>query len=170
MYFRIVIVTLLLFISAPLLSNDMYSGYIEPWFLKSKINKKHSNKRGQRVFHCPKTEKQRAGLTDVGTSSRTVTISLWDHGAEDGDRVMIFFNKEIIAKNFLLTHTKKSFELKITQTKNTLAIIALNEGSASPNTASISMTNLTHGSSQQRWNLSTSERASLDIILKSKYE
>ena len=67
-----------------------------------------------------------------------ITISLFDHGREDGDIVSIYLNGEQIVTQHILTYKKKSFDVKLSLNKsNDLFLYAHNLGNFPPNTVSI---------------------------------
>ena len=87
-------------------------------------------------------DRDNENLGTVEVSSRDVVISVWDHGRIDGDIVSIYVNgNEIIAEktlegpsNMFSVNTTLEFE-----GYNYVLLYAHNEGSISPNTASMSI-------------------------------
>lgn len=70
--------------------------------------------------------------------SEILTVSIWDHGRQDGDIVSIYLNGKAIISKHSLTYRKKYFELKLDPNKsNDLFLYAHNLGTAPPNTVSI---------------------------------
>jgi hypothetical protein len=73
--------------------------------------------------------------------SDTVVIDIWDGGNVDGDRVTILFNGKNYLNNYSLLKQKKNLKIPLSDNAiNTLAIIAGNEGTDPPNTASLMLT------------------------------
>lgn len=96
-------------------------------------------------------------VEELSFANENITVSLWDHGRQDGDIVSIYLNGETVVSKHLLTYSRKkvSFKLDLSRT-NELFLYAHNLGSAPPNTVSIE---LTDGS--------TSEKIILNSDLKS---
>jgi len=71
----------------------------------------------------------------------TLVIDVWDGGNFDGDMVTIEFDGNPVLKRFVIDKPKKRIRVPITDNGvHTLAIIADNEGSDPPNTASMLLT------------------------------
>ena len=86
------------------------------------------------VFEGRKISYQKELLVD----NEIISISLFDHGREDGDIVSIYLNGEQIVANHILTYKKKSFDVKLDSTKsNDLFLYAHNLGNFPPNTVSM---------------------------------
>jgi hypothetical protein len=88
------------------------------------------------------TDKITAGVEKVyDWHSDTVIINVWDGGNIDGDRVTLLFNGKACLTNYYLTKERKQLRLPLNGTGiNTLAILAVNEGSDPPNTADLLLT------------------------------
>ncbi len=104
------------------------------------------------------------GLTDVNVSSRNVTITFWDHGSEDGDRITLYLNGQPLRSNIALTKSKQSFQVHLSSGANKFGVKALNEGSVSPNTASVQVSNVTSGRPIQVYSIKTGQQASMNLI------
>ena len=86
------------------------------------------------VFEGRKISYQKELLVD----NEIITISLYDHGREDGDIVSIYLNGEQIVSKHVLTYKKKSFDVKLNLNKsNDLFLYAHNLGNFPPNTVSL---------------------------------
>jgi hypothetical protein len=72
--------------------------------------------------------------------SDTVVVDIWDGGNIDGDRVSIQFNGRTVLGNHYLSRERRQLRLRLSDGENTLAIIADNEGSDPPNTATLLLT------------------------------
>ena len=73
----------------------------------------------------------------IQVKDTTITVSLWDNAAEDGDIITIIVNGKVVAENVEIFHAKKTFTFKISSTsQNYISFYAVNEGTSSPNTAS----------------------------------
>ena len=108
-----------------------------------------------RILRILQDKASDSGLSDVSVNSTRITISVWDHGAEDGDLVQISLNGQIMWPQIRLAKRKTNLQLPLRPGNNLLEIKALNEGSQTPNTASIQIGNVTRGRSQQQWKLKT---------------
>lgn len=103
---------------------------------------------------CTAQMKRPGGLEDITVDSRTVQLRIWDHGSEDGDIVSIFLNNTKLGQG-KITKRGGGFTLNLNPGPNTLTVLAHNEGTSSPNTASVSITNVIRGPAQQEYNLTT---------------
>ena len=105
------------------------------------------------------------GLSDVTVGQRIVTITVTDNGQEiDGDTIDIILNgSTVIAGHVLLAPPGTDLELILQAGSNVLEIVAVNEGSISPNTAELAISHVTEGESVQEWRLLAGERGSLTI-------
>lgn len=75
---------------------------------------------------------------ELVVENEIITISLYDHGRQDGDIVSIYLNGEQIVAKHILTYKKKSFEVKLNlNNSNDLFLYAHNLGNYPPNTVSI---------------------------------
>ena len=96
-------------------------------------------------------------IKELSFTKEEVSVSLWDHGRQDGDIVSIYLNGETVVSKHLLTYHRKKVSFKLDASKtNELFLYAHNLGEAPPNTVSIE---LTDGS--------TSEKIILNSDLKS---
>jgi len=102
-------------------------------------------------------------LTDVTVDRRDVTITVWDHGAEDGDIISIYLNGKVIKSKLLLTKKKQSFRVQLTGGQNQFEVEAVNEGSTPPNTATVEISNVTKGKPSQVYERKTGKRASMNL-------
>lgn len=99
-------------------------------------------------------------LLPVTVSSTEVQISLRDDGEEDGDRINLLVNDQVVVSDLSLTNAEQTFPLVLNLGENTITVEALNEGSVSPNTASVTLTNVVVGPSTQSYSLLTGQKAS----------
>jgi len=72
-------------------------------------------------------------------TSNKINLSIWDDMKEDGDRITIEFNKEIVLDNFELKNKHKEIELELTQKENILVFTANNTGYLANNTARVDL-------------------------------
>jgi len=76
----------------------------------------------------------------VNLSKRTVTLKLWDHGTIDGDIVSVYINGKLVVDEITLDGPSAAFTKSVTldfNGYNYILLYAHNEGSISPNTASL---------------------------------
>jgi hypothetical protein len=106
------------------------------------------------------------GLTDVAVDARQVTITLTDDGSlVDGDRVDVYLNGvKVVANHTLVGGSGTVFTLDLQSGSNELRVTALNEGTSSPNTAQLRISDVTAGAPVQSWRLLTGESGSLVIF------
>lgn len=96
-------------------------------------------------------------VKELSFENENISVSLWDHGREDGDIVSIYLNGKAIVSKHFLTYGRKNISFKLDSYKtNELFLYAHNLGKSPPNTVSIE---LTDGS--------TSEKIILNSDLKS---
>ena len=104
-------------------------------------------------------------LGDFKSNSKSVRIVFRDHQQPDGDRVQIRFNDQIFYPNILLVESYKKLDVELIKGFNKIDFVALNQGSAGPNTAEVRvyddqgrlmMANL--------WNLATGTKATFIVV------
>jgi hypothetical protein len=105
------------------------------------------------------------GLTDVTVNARRISITLIDDGSlVDGDRVDVFLNGvKVIDNHTLVGGAGTVFVLDMLSGSNELRVVALNEGTSSPNTAQLAISDVAAGTALQSWRLLTGESGSLVI-------
>lgn len=73
-------------------------------------------------------------------NSNFVILKIWDGSQEDGDRVNIYLNQQLVLSNYTLLNKEKELRLELKGNEvQTITIEALNEGAQPPNTANISI-------------------------------
>lgn len=103
-------------------------------------------------------------LGDIKNSGKFVGIVCRDHEYVDGDRVKILVNGHVIDHNVLLTSSFKGVNVDLEKGFNRLDFVALNEGSASPNTAQVDVYDETGQLIySNKWLLSEGSKATLII-------
>lgn len=104
-------------------------------------------------------------LGDFKSNSKSVRIVFRDHQQPDGDRVQIRFNDQVFYPNVLLVEAYKKLDVELKDGFNKFDFVALNQGTAGPNTAEVRvyddqgrlmMANL--------WNLSTGTKATFIVV------
>ena len=107
-------------------------------------------------------------LSQLGTvtvDSQNITITLWDGGTIDDDTISIELNGSNVVSNLVLTDLPgDTYNLSLDNGNNTLTIYAEDEGTISPNTANIEVSDVISGDSIQYWSLYTGESADMTII------
>ncbi|WP_237701126.1 hypothetical protein [Maribacter sp. HTCC2170] len=103
-------------------------------------------------------------LGDIKSNGKFVGIVCRDHEYVDGDRVKISTNGHVIDHNMLLTSSFKGVNVDLHKGFNRLDFEALNEGSASPNTAQVDVYDETGQLIySNKWLLSEGSKATLII-------
>ncbi len=103
-------------------------------------------------------------LGDIKSNGKFVGIVCRDHEYVDGDRVKISANGHVIDYNVLLTGSFKGVNVDLEKGFNRLDFEALNEGSASPNTAQVDVYDETGQLIySNKWLLSAGSKATLII-------
>jgi hypothetical protein len=121
------------------------------------------------VGNCTATQNRSAemkrpgGLQDITVDSRTVTLTIWDHGSEDGDIVSIYLNGNRVAGG-TIRKAGSNLRLQLNPGPNTLTVRAHNEGTSSPNTAAVKITNVVRGPNQQSYSLKTNQQGFFQIF------
>ena len=106
------------------------------------------------------------GFSDIGISGLNLSYLLRDNALEDGDIVRVRitqFGRTIYEGEISLTNIGNLFNLGLGRGVASLEIFAVNEGTASPNTAQISVDNVVRGQGTQSYSLRTGETATLRI-------
>jgi hypothetical protein len=85
------------------------------------------------------------GFEDVDVSQRNIVISMRDYASIDGDRVRLEVNSAVVANDVTLTGSWHDVRVNLQPGANTVALIALNEGSESPNTVEIHISHVISG-------------------------
>ena len=111
---------------------------------------------------CTAEMKRPGGLQDITVDSRTVRLKVWDHGAEDGDIVSVFLNGKKLSTG-RITKAGAILTLHLNPGANTLTVLAHNEGTSSPNTAAVRVTNVVRGPAQQSYSLKTNTKGFFQI-------
>jgi hypothetical protein len=105
-------------------------------------------------------------LGDFKTKSSYLGLQSRDFGSVDGDYVRIIVNDVVVENSLRLSGYFKGINIDLVAGLNRIDIIAINEGSASPNTGHFIV--LDHEGktiTNQKWNLYSSGKATM-IILK----
>jgi hypothetical protein len=84
-------------------------------------------------------DREYAVTNKIKVQSNKVTITVWDHQIEDGDRVNLILNDDWILTNYELKAKKHVIVVELKPGTNNLILYALNLGKYKPNTAAISV-------------------------------
>jgi len=107
------------------------------------------------------------GFSDIGISGFNLAYMLRDFGIQDGDLIDVEiqqFGRTIATlKNHFLTTAGDNFAVNLRPGVASMVVTALNEGSASPNTAEVTIDNVVRGVARQTYNLNTGQTATLRI-------
>lgn len=76
-------------------------------------------------------------LGEYRTGKEVLKMTLWDPRLEDGDRVRIWLNDEILITDMTLLNAAQGFPLILKDGFNKIEIEALNQGYSAPNTSGI---------------------------------
>lgn len=134
--------------------------YLERWHMKTSIVALGD------ILAASRDIFSTGGFSDIGISGLNLSYLLRDHGAEDGDIVRIRvsqFGHVTYEGQVNLTNAGENFGLLLGRGVASLEIYAVNEGSASPNTAQITVDNVVRGQGTQTYSLNTGQTATLRI-------
>lgn len=70
-----------------------------------------------------------------------IVFDVWDGYKEDGDVIDIYFNDELIEKDFVIKNDKKTFKIPFQGNKAIVKIVAVNEGETKPNSVNFMFKN-----------------------------
>ena len=71
--------------------------------------------------------------------SNKVKLFIWDANIEDGDKITLTINGNIILDDFETTNKRKKIKYKLAEGENTIEIMATNLGTSPPNTSRIEL-------------------------------
>ncbi|WP_179018901.1 hypothetical protein [Winogradskyella forsetii] len=113
-------------------------------------------------------------LGEHNVDTKFVNIVCRDHQYPDGDRVQILINGVVIKHSLTLTSSYRRVEVDLVDGKNTVDIVALNQGESGPNTAEfVVYDDVGNVISSKEWNLLTGVKATIifnneKVIIKEK--
>jgi len=99
-------------------------------------------------------------LTSLSTTWDHITLELMDNAEYDGDSISIYMNDEPVLVGYELTKRKKKITIAVPYGANTLLVVAHNEGSVPPNTASCI---LRRGKGREKILIRTSEEVNMAV-------
>jgi hypothetical protein len=104
-------------------------------------------------------------LGDVNTTSNKAIIVCRDFEYEDGDRVQILLNDEVLLQNLYLKNQYFIMQIDLKPGFNKFDFKALNQGSSGPNTAELRVFDEDQKLlSSNQWNLSTGATATFIVV------
>ena len=104
-------------------------------------------------------------LGDVNTTSNKAIIVCRDFEYEDGDRVQILLNDEVLLQNLYLKNQYFVMQIDLKPGFNKFDFKALNQGSSGPNTAELRVFDENQKLlSSNQWNLSTGATATFIVV------
>jgi len=107
--------------------------------IKNKIEKKN-NKENQDNSLVRKTQILKDGEDfTINWKSNKVKLFIWDANIEDGDKIQLTINGNIILDNFETTNNRKNIKYKLVKGENIIEIKATNLGTSPPNTSRIEL-------------------------------
>lgn len=105
------------------------------------------------------------GLSEVTVDALEISVRLVDNGQQiDGDTVDLLLNGvPVVTGHVLAADPGTTFPLTLRPGQNVFEVYAVNEGSVSPNTALLEISNVTVGLTSQEWRLAAGEYGGLTI-------
>ena len=107
--------------------------------IKKKVEKKY-NEKYQDTSLVKRTEILKDGDDfTINWEGNKLRLFIWDANMEDGDRIQIKINENIILDNFETTNKRKKIKFKLAEGENIIKIKATNLGTSPPNTSRIEL-------------------------------
>lgn len=134
--------------------------YLERWHMKTSMVALGD------ILNASRDIFSSGGFSDIGISGLDLSYLLRDHALEDGDIVRVRisqFGHVIYEGTVNLTNAGEVFGMLLGRGVASLEIFAVNEGSASPNTAQITVDKVVRGQATQTYSLNTGQTATLRI-------
>lgn len=109
---------------------------------------------------------QEKGMDDITVNKKKVTVTFWDHGREDGDMIDILINGKVVFPGITLTNAHQSRTITLEADIIVVGFKALNVGSISPNTATVTFSSVTAGKETQVYELKKDQAANMNVTYK----
>ena len=107
--------------------------------IKKKVEKKY-NEKYQDISLVKRTEILKDGDDfTINWESNKLSLFIWDANMEDGDKIELTINGNIILDDFETTNKRKKIKYKLAEGENIIEIKATNSGSSPPNTSRIEL-------------------------------
>ena len=107
--------------------------------IKKKVDKKYQEK-----YQDTSLVKRTQILKDgddftINWESNKLKLYIWDANKEDGDKIQLTINGNIILDDFETKNKRKKIKFKLLKGENTIEIKAINLGASPPNTSRIEL-------------------------------
>jgi len=107
--------------------------------IKKKVEKKY-NEKYQETSLVKRTQILKDGDDfTIKWENEKLKLFIWDANIEDGDKIQLTINGNIILDNFKTTNKRKKIKYKLLDGENTIEIKATNLGTSPPNTSRIEL-------------------------------
>jgi hypothetical protein len=107
--------------------------------IKTKVEKKY-NEKYQDTSLVKRTELLKDGDDfTINWESNKLSLFIWDANMEDGDKIELTINGNIILDDFETTNKRKKIKYKLAEGENIIEIKATNLGTSPPNTSRIEL-------------------------------
>jgi len=107
--------------------------------IKKKVEKKY-NEKYQDISLVKRTEILKDGDDfTINWEGNKLRLFIWDANMEDGDKIELTINGNIILDDFETTNKRKKIKYKLAEGENIIEIKATNSGSSPPNTSRIEL-------------------------------
>jgi hypothetical protein len=103
------------------------------------------------------------GMDDITVNSKTITVTFFDHGDEDGDRIDILINGKAVFPGITLTKAPQSRSITMDADIIVFGFRALNVGTKPPNTATVIFSSVVKGKNRQEYRLSKNQKTNMNI-------
>jgi|TARA_B100000780_G_scaffold94356_1_gene65656 hypothetical protein len=103
-----------------------------------KFNKKNFPKKDTNTILITKTITDKNNF-EIQWESKFLTLNIWDSNKEDGDRINLTINNEIVLLNYTTKNKPKKIKYRLRKGKNVLKIKAVSTGALPPNTSRIEL-------------------------------
>lgn len=120
---------------------------------------------GKKITNRQAKVKSTYSLGTFYTKTKSVRIEVRDFGLEDGDRIKIYLNGEVVQESVTLKNRFYFINIHLKEGFNTISIKALNQGYAGPNTAALEIYD-GNGAlmTAHTWNISTGQVVSTGVV------
>jgi hypothetical protein len=107
--------------------------------IKKKVEKKY-NEKHQDTSLVKRTQILKDGDNfSINWEGNKLRLFIWDANMEDGDKIQLTINGDIILNDFETTNKRKKIKYKLLDGENTIEIKATNLGTSPPNTSRIEL-------------------------------
>jgi hypothetical protein len=131
-------------------SFDVWESEETYWVLWAKVNDTPDDCYTEKAIQVdPDSIGSPTGFSDVTVNDNVIEISVRDNASVDGDRIDLFVNGNKVMGDVQLTSSPQTVRVKLNSGENTVQVTALNEGTHSPNTVEVRISNVTQGSAVQ---------------------